>query len=68
MCIDMHFWLNVGYDGDIVSHTYTVAYDDTHCDVAYESWIYHMCASYIHLLYGLDVLILVDMVAMKIIS
>ena len=48
MYIDMHFWLTVGYDGDIVSHTYTVAYGDTHCDVACESWIYHMCASYIH--------------------
>ena len=44
-----------------------MTYGDTHCDVACESWIYHMCASYIHLLYGMDVWILVDMVAMEII-
>jgi len=43
MCIDMHFWLTVGYDGDIVSHTNTVAYGDMHCDVACESWIYTRC-------------------------
>ena len=40
---------------------------DTHCNVAYESWIYHMCAYYIHLLYCMDIWILVDMVATKII-
>ena len=67
MCIDIHFWLNVGYDGDILSHTCTVACGRMHCDVAYKRWIYHLCASYIHLLYGMDVWIWVDMAAMKII-
>ena len=43
MCIDLHFWPNVGHDGDIVSHTDTVAYGDTHGDVACESWIYTRC-------------------------
>jgi len=48
-------------------HTYIIANGDTHCDVAYESWIYHMCVSNIHLLYCMDIWIMVDMVAMKII-
>jgi len=43
MCIDLHFWPNVGHDGDIVSHTDTVAYGNTHGDVACESWIYTIC-------------------------
>jgi len=42
----MHFWLNVGCDGDIVSHTYTVTYGDTHCDVAYEEAGYTICVSF----------------------
>ena len=58
MCIDLHFWPNVGHDGDIVSHTDTVAYGDTHCDVACESWIYTICVSLtftVLLFYGMDV-------------
>ena len=42
-------------------------YGDTHFDVAYESWIYHMSACYIRLLYCMDIWILVDMVATKLI-
>ena len=58
MCIDLHFLPNVGYDGDIVSHTDTVAYGDTHCDVVCESWIYTICVSLtftVLLFYGMDV-------------
>jgi len=46
MCIDLHFWPNVGHDGDIVSHTDTVAYGNTHGDVACESWIYTICVPF----------------------
>jgi len=55
----MHFfWFNVGRDGDMLLLTYIVAY---------ESLIYQTCAFYIHLLYCMDIWILVDMVATKII-
>ena len=46
MCIDMHFWLNVGYNGDIVSHTYTMAYVDTHWCGLWELDIPYVCLLY----------------------
>jgi len=64
----MHFFgFNVGHDGDMLLPTYIVAYGDTHCDVAYESLIYNMCAFYIYLLYSMGIWILVDTIAMKVI-
>ena len=69
MCIDMHFFygLMLGVMEICCYKHILCPYGDTHCDVAYESWIYYMCAFYMHLLYCMEIWILVDMVATKII-
>ena len=61
------FLFNVGHDGDMLLPTYIVAYGDMHCDVAYVSLIYNMCAFYIYWLYSMGIWILVDTIAMKVI-
>jgi len=56
-------WLKVGCGGDMWLHTYTVLlwWHALRCG------LYHMCASCIHLLYCVDVWLLVDMGVMKLI-
>ena len=58
MCIDRHFFYGLMLDVMEICYykrIYYALYGDTHCNVAYESWIYHMCASYIHLLICMNI-------------